>query len=279
MPIYWRTVRIRTLLTTAAVSAALVAGGVAGPASAADVAVQTVINVGTTAVTYPTYTDNALVPISTNAGDNSLLTTYVVANGVTFKGSYVRRDAAGNGSLDVADQIAYAAYQYKEVPAGTYTVYVGFDAPFTDYDFSTSPSTKYNYTAATSAPITVTVTKLATDITGWKTKTKTVKYKKTTKVSNPTLVNFGTDTKLVVQYRKGAKGKWKTVYGGEIPLYSSTPSAQKIEFKKFNTIYKPAKKAKNTKFLTRGKWYIRLVIPESATVTGKTTKAIKIVVK
>jgi len=272
-------VRIRTLLTTAAVSAALVAGGVAGPATAADVPVQTVINVGTTAVTYPTYTDSAVVPISTNAGDNSLLTAYVVANGATYKGSYVSRDAAGNGALDVADQIAYAAFQYKEVSAGTYTVYLSFDAPFSDYDFTTTPSTKYNFTAATSAPITVTVTKLVTDITGWKTKTKSVKYKKSTTVSNPTLINFGTDTKLVIQYRKGAKGKWKTVYGGEVPLYSSTPSAQKIAFKKFNTVYKPAKKAKNNKFLTRGKWYIRLVIPESATVTGKTTKPIKIVVK
>jgi hypothetical protein len=266
-------------LTTAAVSGALVAGGVAGPAMAADIPVQTVINVGAAAVTYPTYTDSYLVPVSTNAGDNSLLSTYVIANGVTYKGSYVSRDAAGNGNIDVADQIAYAAYQYKEVAAGTYTVYVAFDAPFTDYDFSTSPSTKYNYTAASSAGITVTVSKLVTNITGWKTKTKSVKYKKTTKVSNPTLVNYGTDTKLVVQYRKGAKGKWKSVYGGSIPLYSSTPSSQKITFKKFNTVFKPAKKAKNTKFLTKGKWYIRLVIPESATVTGKTTKAIKIVVK
>jgi hypothetical protein len=269
------------VITTGGIAAALVAASVAGPASAANtvVPVTTTINVATQQVAYPAYTDSSLVPISTNAGDNSLLTVYVVANGATFKGSYVRRDAAGNGAVDVADQIAYAAFQYKEVPAGTYSVYLSFDAAFTDYNFSTSPTTEYRYTAAQSAPITVTVSKLASDITGWKAKTKSVKYKKLAKVSSPTVHNYGTENKVIVQYRKGAKGKWKSVYGGEIPFYSAGPSSQKITFKKFNTVFKPAKKLKNTKFLTRGKWYLRIVIPETPFVTGATSKPIKIVVK
>ena len=264
--------RIRTLLTTAAVSAALVAGGVAGPASAADVhtPVATSIAVSTTGVIVPALTASA--PITVN------FATYQYAAGNAFiqtpagviDGGPVSRDAAGNATVDLMELLSRKAYDYGQVPAGTYGVYFTSEAKSTYVNYTNGNSNYADYAAAQSPVVGVTVTKLTTSITGWKTKSKSAKYGKKIRVSSPTFHNVGPDATVIIQYKKKGAKKWKTDEKSVTSSYA--PADQKIKTQPFNSVHVKGKLKK----LKKGTYYLRLVIKESAFVSGSTSKPIKL---
>lgn len=277
--------RITRFAGATVAAAALVAGSfvVAAPAQAADTTVAGVINVATTSASVAALSPLS-IPVSTNAVDprsGGYMDATIVANGATYTRSYaVDIDTAGNGALDVMKSLSYAAFNYSDVPAGTYTITLSQPQ---DTVYNADFSSRTIYTAATSAPITVTVTPLATSVSNWAAKTKKVNYGKLITLKETFVNNAGPSNSINVQYKKGKKGAWKAVYAGVITTYSSTAVTYPIKWKKFDSVAEPKKGHKNKRgasnSLTRGVWYFRLVIPASPFATGATSDAIKITVK
>jgi hypothetical protein len=261
------------ILTTATVAGALVAGGIAGAAPAfADTenTVQPVISLPAPAVaTVPALTATVPVALNLTAGDDATVTTTIAYNGAVFAGDNAYPDASGNATVDLIDQIKYDVASGAAPAAGTYTF--TFSAAADDgYDFSTDPITHTTYLPAQSAPFTLTITKLGTTISGWKTKSKSAKYGKFIKVSSPTIHGLGPSAKVVFQYKKKGAKKWKTDESETTPSY--TPADFKLTTNKFNAVHVHGK----LKRLKRGTYYFRLVVKSSAYVNGATTKQIKL---
>jgi len=256
----WRTVRIRTLVTTAAVSAALVAGGIAGPANAVDpVTVQPVITLPTLSGTVTATTASLPLTINTSTLDNVSVKYWLVTNGVpTEQFSFGYPDASGNVTGDLFAKMISS----KDLPVGTYGIYFT-TAAFTDY-FS-DPTPDVNYLAAQSPTLTLSVTPLTTKITGWKTKTKVAKYKKTIKVSSFTLRNVGPDATVVVQFKKKGAKSWKTYE--KSTTFSGFPAVVPVKTKGINAF--------KSKFL-KGTYYFRILVKATPYATGAVTKQVKV---
>jgi hypothetical protein len=257
-------VKIGKFAAVGTVASALVLGGIAGPAFA-DQTVGGVVNVSTGAVSVPAYSP-ATIAVNTNATDPTYggdLDLTVVSNGATYTRQYaVGVDGAGNGSVDLVDQISRAAFNYDAVPAGTYTVTLTSQGE-TYWD---AADQRIEVTGASSIPVTVTVTKLHTKITGWKTKSKSAKHGKKIKLSSPTIRNGGASTKVVLQYKKKGSKTWKTSETGSMP-YTVTPK-YKLKTSAFNAI--------KGKIAKRGTYYIRVKVVGTKFVTGDVTKQVKV---
>jgi len=260
-------VRIRTIITTAALSTALVAGSMAGPALAADVAVQPVIALSAPSVSVKA---NGTAPLAINinqGGSTTFLRGYVIGkNGVPVLGASIQQDDLGNATVDVIDQISAGLYQYGDVPAGTYSFYVASEQG-SRYD--SASDTRTTYLPAQSAVIPVKISKTKTKITGWKTKSKSARYGKLINTSNPTIRNYNSGADIVLQYKTSKKGKWKTSEVGQ--GYGNTTTAKfKLTTSPFNTIKNRSKPVK------RGTYYFRVKIKATPYSTGAVTKQIKL---
>ncbi|MDM4762861.1 hypothetical protein QT381_07555 [Galbitalea sp. SE-J8] len=259
------------LAAVAAVASALVLGGIAAPASAAtEQPIAGFINPATTAVAVPAL-GAATLPFSTNAFDPRYggdLDLTIVANGATYARPYAADvDTAGNGTLDIIKSLSYAVFDYGSVPAGTYTLTLTSAG---EQYYNDDYSVKTIVGAAQSAPVTVTVSKVTTTITGWKTKAKSAKYRKRIRVSSPTVHGLGPDAKIVIQYRKKGAKKWKADESSTTPSYA--PLTYKLRTQPFNGVHVKGK----IRPLKRGTYYFRILIKPSPYVTGAATKQIKL---
>ncbi|MFT4122937.1 MAG: hypothetical protein QM635_03795 [Microbacteriaceae bacterium] len=246
---------------------ALAVGGVAAPASATDSTVAGYITPSTTAVSVPAYS-SAPITVSSNIYDPSYggyLDTVIVANGASYVRSYdVDLGTTGTGTVDLIQSISYAAFDYGDVPAGSYQVYFQSDG---DYHYQNDYADKVTVTGAQSAVVTVTVTKLHTTISGWKTTSKSAKYGHYIKLASPTLKNAGLGAKVVLQYRKKGSKTWRTSESTTLSTVGSATS-YKLKLSKFNTIkHKVAK---------RGTYYLRLIVKGNDYISGAHTKEVKV---
>lgn len=254
-----------TFAASSVAASALIVGGFVAPAQAADATVAGYINVSSTAVGVSAY-KTAPVSVSTNVlypGYSTYFDATVVHSGATFPNTLAgNTDTSGNGLIDLIDVISWAEFNGRDVPAGNYTVTLHADQE-SYYGADDSYTT---ITAANSAPITVKVSKLHTTITGWKTKSKSAKYKKRVKLSSPTVKNGGLGTKVIFQYKKKGSKTWKTSESGTLGYSSAT--SYKIKTQAFNLVH--------NKLAKKGTYYFRFKVVGNGFVTGAVTKQVKV---
>jgi hypothetical protein len=255
------------ILTATAVSAALVAGGIAGaaPALAADpVAAAGSVSIDNGAVSMSSF-DKPVVNLSI-AGDGSYVHFWVFKGGAwteTYK-TFVYNGAGAPTTtepLDIAGALAGSSSAYNPTPSGSYPIHLTVDA-FTDYTNNVYTS----YAAAQSPDYVVNVSKLPTKITGWKTKSKSAKHGKDIKISSPVIYNAGSSAKWVFQYKKKGSKTWHTSESGTLSY--TVVAKQKFKTHAFNTI--------KHKIAKRGSYYFRFMVKDSAFITGAVTKQIKL---
>jgi hypothetical protein len=259
-------------LTTAAVSAALVAGGVAGPATAADVVVPGAITIDAPAVVGITSYDKPATNV-TIAGDGSYVHFWILQNGAwveTYKTflTVAYGSPSATKPLDIVGAIqgGYTSAS-NPIAAGSYPFHLTVDANDT---YTNGVSTSYS--AAQTPDYTLNVSKVGTTITGFKTKTKVIKKGNylSKKADIFTVNNGGAGAKVVFQYKKPGSKKWKN-------LASTTLTAGYNDGKfKDGYVYNQGLKGKS---YPKGTQYFRVLVKETPFSTGAVSKKFKFKVK